>query len=76
MMTGMTMRGGVRGRGRGAAGSRGAGGVGRGYMPGFMRGNSRKNAVEVSGMLLSACVEALAVDEVRSWRSSPCPFFV
>ena len=47
----MGVRGGIRGRGRGAAGSRGAGGVGRGYMPGYMRGGGggyKKYAPDVS----------------------------
>ena len=45
----MGLRGGMRGRGRGAAGSRGAGGVGRGYVPGYMRGAGyKKFAPDVS----------------------------
>ena len=41
------------GRGRGAAGSRGAGGTGRGYMPNYMR--NRKSAPEVMSVSREWC---------------------
>ena len=43
----------MRGRGRGAAGSRGAGGVGRGYVPNYMR--QRRMPGEVSAPHCACC---------------------
>ncbi len=48
-------RGALRGRGRGAAGSRGAGGVTRSYVPGYLRGpggTHRKMGTEVRALCI------------------------
>ena len=52
-----TSRGPMRGRGRGAAGSRAAGGMGRGQVPGYIRATpTYKKPVEVSVGVLSSCL--------------------